>query len=618
MTVTAVAADVAAKLLVERFAAADSNGIWELLEAADAHQQHQQAVGAQQHPVKVYNPFVSEEQLSDVALQITSLPDRVQQLPEVPQPLQPQAFVQHVLQQAIGYIAQQAAAVAAGSHAASSSEVVPGAVALSAMLLQKFITRGQAGPVAAAVLQLASAPQAAAAQESSPSAAPQAGGNQRQQHHHLQLLALERVLLKLSVQHTAATGKLLLQLLKIASVEHQHQQQLQALLCPLLISSPKLRSIASSKLLLSRTLSTASLDLLLQLLDSCQPSILPEAAVHLAQSWSDKVTIQHAPVQQQAFMTAALTACIQRLHSDILDPATAPVAQTQTAQPATAAAAGRGEGLLQGVYDQSRYQGAEPQQLSLLLPAILQGVSSRLASPSPAIRAQAMRVGRAFSVKLDPAKPLFEEAGELGLMLEEIWPEALGAKGVATFQQQQQQKDASSPADKDDGRSTTSSSTTNPGNSNSSKYEALNRLHEALASPEPDSDDEHDTAAAINSKSAAAAHGAMQPQNPQAGFSSPAAANGTYKSTISNNRAEGSDADADDSDDALSEGSVSSLVAFDLAEDLSAESWWGPDGLGIPEGESLSLRGLAAAVRKQDDGEAVLNALAKVRVCSIS
>lgn len=58
---------------------------------------------------------------------------------------------------------------------------------------------------------------------------------------------------------------------------------------------------------------------------------------------------------------------------------------------------------------------------------------------------------------------------------------------------------------------------------------------------------------------------------------------------------------------------MSVLDIIILQDDMSTESWWGPDGLGVPESGSLSLRGLAAAVRKTDDLDAVLNALAKVR-----
>jgi hypothetical protein len=47
-------------------------------------------------------------------------------------------------------------------------------------------------------------------------------------------------------------------------------------------------------------------------------------------------------------------------------------------------------------------------------------------------------------------------------------------------------------------------------------------------------------------------------------------------------------------------------------EDPAAEEWWAADGLGLPEGKPLSLRALAAALRKQDDVNAVLDAVGRV------
>jgi hypothetical protein len=43
-----------------------------------------------------------------------------------------------------------------------------------------------------------------------------------------------------------------------------------------------------------------------------------------------------------------------------------------------------------------------------------------------------------------------------------------------------------------------------------------------------------------------------------------------------------------------------------------ADAWWGPDGLGLPEGKQLSLRGLAAALSKQDEVNGALEALSRV------
>ncbi|WIA12879.1 hypothetical protein OEZ85_006500 [Tetradesmus obliquus] len=229
----------------------------------------------------------------------------------------------------------------------------------------------------------------------------------------------------------------------------------------------------------------------------------------------------------------------------------------------------------------------------------------RLASPSPSIRAQAMRVGHGFAAKLDPAKPLFEEAGELPLLPDELWP---GALDQQQQQQQQQHGDWSVQDDKvGNGHATASGEAASAEvAASSSKFGALQRLQEAAL--EADSDDEEDASTA-----AAAGRGLHGPQQQQQ--------NGlkhhTTQHSIGASDADGADDDDDSASDAGSEGSASSLVAFDLAEEPAADAWWGPDGLGLPEGKQLSLRGLAAALRKQDDVNGALEALRRVEECDV-
>jgi hypothetical protein len=52
--------------------------------------------------------------------------------------------------------------------------------------------------------------------------------------------------------------------------------------------------------------------------------------------------------------------------------------------------------------------------------------------------------------------------------------------------------------------------------------------------------------------------------------------------------------------------------SLNITKKPGADAWWGPDGLGLPEGKQLSLRGLAAALRKQDGVNGALEALSRV------
>jgi hypothetical protein len=594
-------------------------------------------------------PPLTADQVEEAAQQLASIPDRVQQLPEVLVLLQPACFVQQVLQQALQFLSSSSSSITrSGDSSADSSSTedasvlsqaaavpaaeagaLPGATAFVARLMQKLLTRGYAKHVAAALLQLladqAAQPAAAAAEAAAVLKL---------------LLAMQLVLLQLS-SHTPATEKLLVQLLRQACMlnplqlqqhntsnhgseqqcDHHHlQQQVKALLCPLLVLVPNLRGLATHRLLLGRTLPANCLQLLLDVLASCQPSLVPAAAVDLAQAWSEQQTCQNVSVQQQAYMTAALAACIELLPREVLDPAAA--ATQAAAAAATASTSGRSTqfspaalaaylaaaspaaGSASTAAAVTAYEGVPPQHLGSVVPSILQGVSMRLASPSPAIRAQAMRVGRGFAAKLDPAKPLFEEAGELQLLPDELWPGAIG-------QQQQQQQPVTDEQSGIGGATANGDAAGSNAlaaddiSSSSSKFGALQRLQEAAL--EADSDDEEDTAAAA---AAAAGRSSQQPQQKLS--------NGSNQAAHNNKLYDSSYGDDDSASEAGSEGSASSLVAFDLAEEPAADAWWGPDGLGLPEGKQLSLRGLAAALRKQDDVNGALEALSRVSEWGVS
>jgi hypothetical protein len=663
--VTAVAADTAADLLVQRFATPGSCGIQQLLISCDAaaldtytgtHQQQDLLLQQQQQHFRSWSvmPPLTADQIEEAAQQLASIPDRVQQLPEVPALLQPVCFVQQVLQQALQFISSSIHSSSSSSSSSGNSssigdfapavQVLPGATSLVARLMQKLLTRGHARHVAAALLQMLTPPDTTAA--AAAAVAQPAAGHCPVTADRL-VLAMQLVLLQLS-SHSAAAEKLLVQLLRQSCThnppQHQpsnnkqvseplqdQQQLLKLLLCPLLVIDSHVRSIASHRLLLGRTLPASSLHLLLDMLASCQPSLVPAAAVGLAQGWSDQRTCQNVAVQQQAYMTAALVACIKLLPREVLDPAAAAGSSSGQHQftPAALAAhlaavrhSASGAQLLAAAAAAAPYEGVAVQQMGTLVPSILQGVSMRLASPSTAIRAQAMRVGRGFAAKLDPAKPLFEEAGELQLLADELWPGALDHAALPPHQQQAmpqqgKQSDAGNGSSAAAGAANGELET-----DSSSKFGALQRLQQAAL--ETDSDDEEDTAPAAAAATAGAAgtRTTTHPAQQQNGLKHSSSTSNSKAAIIPNSSATGVvsvDDDADDSaSDAGSEGSASSLVAFDLAEEAGADSWWGPDGLGLPEGKQLSLRGVAAALRKQDDVNGALEALSRVSCYVIS
>jgi hypothetical protein len=601
----------------------------QLQRCAQAAADEQLTAACQQHAQAA---ALTAERMQEAAGLLAALPDRLQQLlPTIKQLPSAADAASVLLQGCIKHIAVAAAATAAADDgwrvrsvgssgatgpaaaASAAAAAAAGAIPLTALLLQRLVMRGQGKAAARVVLDLAvlGHPHSHCDSTAADSSTRPIGDTAQQWYP----AALQQVLLLLSRQSgTAAAEKLVLCLLRMASctqpqqqqqqqqqsLEHQQTQQQQrqqqqaviSLLGPLCSLSDQLRSIMLQKLLLTRTLPQSTLQLLLLLLPACQPSLLPEAAAALAQAWSDSSNIVQLPVSQQAFMTAALVSCIQAISRDYLDPSTSAHAAAAAASEANCAAGAAAAAAVSAAAAQlgvqlSPYQGLALEKASMLLSSIIQGVSARLASPSPAIRLQAMRVGQAFARKLDPTKPMFEGAGPLHLIPEEVWPGAVAdqvtARCVGLGQQQQQQQHGISQQQQQlqgpPGAAGRSSRT----------VKALARLAEATEGS--DSDDEE----------------ALLPAPAAAAAADCATSHATTAAA-----AVGSDADWESGSVADSEGSASSLVAFDLNENLSAEQWWGPDGLGPVDSKGLGLRALSAALRKQDDVAGALEALKKV------
>ena len=114
---------------------------------------------------------------------------------------------------------------------------------------------------------------------------------------------------------------------------------------------------------------------------SITADILADTAWRVVTVWGNKPTIQRMPTPQQAYLTAAVCQCLKKL-------------------------------------GKSRFESHRG-----LTPAILQGISNRLDSPTEWVRRQAMRVGKILSLTLDPsAVPLFG-TDDLDLLPEERWEE---------------------------------------------------------------------------------------------------------------------------------------------------------------------------------------------------
>ncbi len=158
-----------------------------------------------------------------------------------------------------------------------------------------------------------------------------------------------------------------------------------SLLPPALATHPAVSCVLTDTLLLSlkRSLPHTSLQLLTHLLPLLYPHTQPTAATSaLAKVWADPSTVTRASVQHQAFMGQALLLLLRQL-------------------------------------DRGAVEGTPG-----LLGCLVGGVSTRLGSPLLPTHRQAMRVGRAFSLLLDPASDLFADCGGMGHTVEELWPGA--------------------------------------------------------------------------------------------------------------------------------------------------------------------------------------------------
>lgn len=605
VSVEAPGTPAALDFLARRFAAPGSSGVREVVRCvADAA-----AVAAGGAPLMGCAGHSSEEhqqqyvewlhlaaglEAGELCGQLASLPERTAHLLGVPAALAPAAFAAHALREALAAATECLAAAAAASechissggdggpsceeqrlqsHGGASTSApappaaqpqpapsaaaaaAPGAAQVAAadaatgfvaLLAARLLARGQARVVAA---ELVRALGAGGPEEGSEEAGEWAAR------------AVRAAMVQLAGEQ-GALARLLPELLLRLGVQAERAQAatsssggsgeappllvLRQLLQPLL-AQPQAVHLLTDKLLLQRTLPEPALALLLSFLGSCTPLLLLPAAARLAGTWSDSHTITGVRLPQQAYMTAALLGCLAALPPGSLDPV-------------------RGG-------SSSRGGGADA---AALLPALLQGVSARLSSPLPAVRLQAMRVGRALSVALDPsaASPLFEDQGDLGLLREELWP------GAAPRAQRQQPNRPASGARSTSGAQEPPPAAARPGS-------ALARLHEADAAVDSDDEEAHaPAAAAAAAVPAAGGHG-------------------------------------DDDDGGASE--ADSLEAYDLEEDLEAEAWEGGGGGGRQEDTTaaggtggvrgsapLALAPLVAALRKTDDVEAVLDALKRV------
>lgn len=410
-------------------------------------------------------------------------------------------------------------------------------------------------------------------------------------------------------------------------------ERLTRLLHPLLTHRGAADYLVSERLLLQRTLPLAALSCLVRLLYSCAPVLLVKAGQRLADSWGDAHTIATTKVAQQAFMTAALVAVLQQLPGRCLDPAVA------------SDASDAGDTMDTRGSTQQHLQVTLVAEAAGLVPAILSGVSTRLGNPLPALRRQGMRVGQALAAQLDPGKhtQLFGDQ-DLVLQPEEVWPgmslqklppglaaaaaaveAAVGPSSHATGSSSEEDAAGGQPAGGSSkqgvapnppaGSSSSSSSTVSEGVSHpqqlggqqagppvhgkdltSGRDSALAKVLEEAE--EPDSDDAEDGQpwSNVDQVSGAAAGPLSQSKLPPVAV--PVGAWGG-----------GGGADSDSGSDWGEDWGEDAAV-----EDPAAEEWWAADGLGLPEGKPLSLRALAAALRKQDDVNAVLDAVGRVSV----
>ncbi|GIL86739.1 hypothetical protein Vretifemale_14985 [Volvox reticuliferus] len=316
---------------------------------------------------------------------------------------------------------------------------------------------------------------------------------------------------------------------------------------PHVAAHPAVSYILSDRMLLSlqrQPLPLDSLQLLLALLPAAYPGAQPTAAATmLAAAWGDVAAVSRTSVQRQAYLTQALLLVLARL-------------------------------------DRVTVEGTPG-----LLGGLLGGVSQRLGSPLLVTQRQAMRVGRAFSLVLDPASDLFVDMGDLGLALEELWPVALP--------REVQWRPASGPR-------TGSQLPRAPGFTSAAVGEARG----AKAAADVAETVLADTHGAVGegvgrdarNEPSCGADGAVEDGEGRGDSGSVC----TATDSDDEDTVEGGDADEDADDD----GELRPLGSVEEMEgDPEAEAWR------RAEPSSLQLRALAAALRKQDDVKGVFAAL---------
>ncbi|GLC37986.1 hypothetical protein PLESTB_000449000 [Pleodorina starrii] len=290
------------------------------------------------------------------------------------------------------------------------------------------------------------------------------------------------------------------------------------LLPPRLAEHPAVSYTLSDRLLLAQHRPSAPpplarLQLLAAALHACRPpAAAAAAAAALAAAWGDAAAVARTSLQRQAYVTQALLYFLARM-------------------------------------DRAEVEGAPG-----LLGGLLAGVSSRLGSPLVASQRQGMRVGRAFSLVLEPGSELFGDMGDLGLGPEELWPGALPP----------QVQWRPTPA-------------------------------AAVAAAAPRGDGDGDDAESMEPPAGAAAAAAAAAGDED----------GDRRSVCT--ATDSDDEEGEEEDEEEEEEELRPLGSVEEMEgDPEAEAWR------RAEPSSLQLRALAAALRKQDDVSTVLGALKRL------
>lgn len=329
-----ISAEIAGDLLIARFAVQGSSGVADILSEG------------------VSRPEIAD----DLAGLVAAIPDRAVLLPECIQ-LQPAAFVPYLTSHIIDYVISNRTGVVMGAE-----------------VLSKVVLRGHAALLATALLSTEKFEIIGALLEQFPAS-----------------MALEK-LVEATIQ--ALPDATLLQ-----TNQNISSTSVLGIILPQTLWSQRseVRLLLQDKLLTQKVMSSGSLALVLDYLywlsihdptrtntNSTGGDILADTAWRAASVWGSKSTVQRVPTPQQAYMTAAVCGCLQRL-------------------------------------GKARFE-AHPG----LTAAILQGISTRLDSPIEWVRREAMRVGNDLSLTLDPsAVPLFGTEN-LNLLPEEKWEQETG------------------------------------------------------------------------------------------------------------------------------------------------------------------------------------------------